>query len=253
MEAGTTLRRDHPPRSLGPAAGPPDDLDASLADLAVLAEPLRRRIFQLVRRGGRPATRDEVAAAAGISRRLAAFHLDRLVGSGLLCAHSQGATGIRKVGRRPKVYEAGRVRIRVSIPERQPGVLADILLATLLDPEAGDAVRGVATRAAHRHGVELGRAARWLADGAGPGPGSGRAPEWTALETLGFEPYEEVPGVVRLRNCPFQPLADRSPELVCGLNHTLLAGVLAGMRTTGVEAVLIPRAGECCVEIRMHG
>ncbi len=232
----------------GATASPTDDLEASFAHLAVLSETVRRRIFQVVRRAGRPVTRDEVAAAVDISRKLAAFHLDRLVEAGLLRAHSRAAGGIRRVGRRPKVYEPAGVQVRVSIPERRHAVLADILLATLLDPDAGDAVRGAATRAAHEHGVGLGRAARRLADGSGQGSGleRGRA----VLETLGFEPYEETPGVLRLRNCPFHPLANRSPELVCGLNHTLLAGLLAGLDADDARAVLSPRAGECCVEIR---
>ena len=54
----------------------------------------------------------------------------------------------------------------------------------------------------------------------------------------------------RLRNCPFHPLAARSPEFVCGLNHAFLAGVVDGLQASAMEAVLDPRAGECCVELR---
>jgi predicted ArsR family transcriptional regulator len=38
--------------------------------------------------------------------------------------------------------------------------------------------------------------------------------------------------------------------MVCGINHAFLTGVLDGLDTTAVHAVLDPRAGECCVELR---
>jgi predicted ArsR family transcriptional regulator len=54
-----------------------------------------------------------------------------------------------------------------------------------------------------------------------------------------------------LRNCPFQQLARRAPELVCGLNHEFLAGLLAGLRSRRVDAVLQPDPAaaptRCCV------
>ena len=54
-----------------------------------------------------------------------------------------------------------------------------------------------------------------------------------------------------LRNCPFQQLARRAPELVCGLNQQFLAGLLAGLRSRRVDAVLQPDAAadptRCCV------
>ena len=58
--------------------------DATLSSLAVLGDPTRRRLYDYVvgRRGG--VGRDEAAEAAGISRMLAAFHLDKLVAAGLL-------------------------------------------------------------------------------------------------------------------------------------------------------------------------
>ncbi|WP_318216156.1 hypothetical protein [Streptomyces sp. SCL15-6] len=58
-----------------------------------------------IRRAGRAVTRDEAAAGFGISRKLAAFHLDELVDAGLLRARYEAPDGIRKVGRRPKVCE----------------------------------------------------------------------------------------------------------------------------------------------------
>jgi predicted ArsR family transcriptional regulator len=65
------------------------------------------------------------------------------------------------------------------------------------------------------------------------------------LEQHGFEPHREAPTELRLVNFPFHPLAARSPELVCGINHAFLTGLEA----TGIDAVLAPRPGRCCVEL----
>jgi predicted ArsR family transcriptional regulator len=214
-----------------------DDLESgALARAALLADPVRRRIFRVVRRARRPVTRDEVAASARVSRNLAAFHLDKLVEAGLLRAGRQLATGTARVGRKPKVYEAGPVEVHLDVPQRQHALLARVLVETLA---AGDGVPPAVLDAAARRGEELGRAA-----------GGEAAGVVAALERLGFEPYEAEPSVLRLANCPFHPLAAGSPDLVCGLNQALVAGLLTGLSADGMEAVLAPRAGECCVEIR---
>ena len=53
-----------------------------------------------------------------------------------------------------------------------------------------------------------------------------------------------------LLNCPFHHLAARSPELACGINHAFVCGNLDGLEATGVDAVLAPHPGQCCVELR---
>ena len=50
--------------------------------LAFLDDPKRRQLYELVVASDRPMGRDEAAGALGISRELAAFHLDRLVQPG---------------------------------------------------------------------------------------------------------------------------------------------------------------------------
>src|SRR3982751_6021956 len=59
---------------------PTSDLD----QLGALAEPVRRRLYAFVSAAGDPVDRDQAAAGTGITRSLAAFHLDRLVEAGLL-------------------------------------------------------------------------------------------------------------------------------------------------------------------------
>ena len=77
-----------------------------------------------------------------------------------------------------------------------------------------------------------------------------RARARAVLERLGFEPYDSGPSALRLGNCPFHPLNAESRELVCGLNIALIEGLLRGIGAKGAQAVLAPRSGECCVEIR---
>ncbi|MGV9678734.1 helix-turn-helix transcriptional regulator [Nocardia sp. NPDC003482] len=218
--------------------------DAAIGAVAALDDELRRRMYRFIREAGRPVTRDEAAEYVGISRKLAAFHLDKMVDVGLLRAHYEHVGGIRRVGRTPKVYRPVDADVRVSIPERRPEVLADILVDAVLDQRDGESGRAAAVRAAAERGAATGRELR-------PGTGTGeRALLRNALAERGFEPADTAPGGIRLRNCPFHPLAARAPDLVCALNHSYLTGLLAGLGADSTRAVLAPAPGECCVEIR---
>jgi predicted ArsR family transcriptional regulator len=224
--------------------------DPAIRAVAALEDELRRGMYAFIRRAERPVTRDEAAASVGISRKLAAFHLDKLVEVGLLRAHYEAVGGIRRAGRRPKVYEPSALHIQISIPQRQHHLLADILLDAVLTEGEGENAREAAVRVARDGGREIGTTQR---DQTRPGRLSAeRALTLVAgvLAGHGFEPARHAPTCVRLRNCPFQPLAARAPALVCGINHAFLTGLLAGLNATTVEAVLEPRAGECCVELR---
>ena len=57
---------------------------SGLAALSGLDDPVRRRLYEAVAGRDEPVGRDEAAAATGIGRALAAYHLDKLVGLGLL-------------------------------------------------------------------------------------------------------------------------------------------------------------------------
>ena len=220
-----------------------------IAAIAALDDELRRRMHAFVRRADRPVTRDEAAASVGISRKLAAFHLDKLVAAGLLKAGYANLSGVRRVGRAPKVYEPADVDVRVSIPPREFDVLADILVDAVLTETDGERARDAALRVAADRGLRLGEDER---DQARPGRlGTERALTLAGevLERLGFEPVRETPDLLCLRNCPFHPLAAKAPELVCGINHAFLSGLLAGLNATTVHATLVPRPGACCVEL----
>lgn len=224
--------------------------DPAIRAVAVLDDELRGGLYEFIRRAHRPVTREEAAASVGISRKLAAFHLDKLVDVGLLRTHSEPVGGIRKVGRAPKVYEPGTRDIQVVIPARRHDALAGILLDAVVAEGEGEDARQAAVRIAGEQGEQLGAATR-----ARDRPGHlGAERALTTAESMlaehGFEPSRETPTCVRLRNCPFHPLTAKAPDLVCGINQAFLAGFLTGLEATTVRAVLAPRPGHCCVELR---
>lgn len=245
--------------------------DPAIRAIAALDDDLRWGMYEFIRTARRPVTRDEAAAAVGISRKLAAFHLDKLVEAGALRARYERAAGVRRVGRAPKVYESSGIDIQVSIPPRSHEILAGILLeAVVAEGRAvagadgavvgeGHAVAGegrvegardVVRRVARDRGERIGAAERQRVRPGRLGAERALTVATQLLAERGFQPARESATCIRLRNCPFHPLSAEAPELVCGLNHAFLAGMLDGLEASSVEAVLDPRPGECCVELR---
>ncbi|WP_344596717.1 transcriptional regulator [Streptomyces violaceusniger] len=228
---------------------PVDAVNTAIDSVSVLSEDSRRRMFVFIRRAGRAVTRDEAAASVGISRKLAAFHLDKLVDAGLLHARYETPGGMRKVGRRPKVYEPTDAQITVSIPERRHELLADLLLDAVLTEGADENAAQAAVRTAEQRGRRMGETARDETRPGRLGPERGLTVCERLLDEYGYEPVREAPTELRLRNCPFHPLTAKAPDLVCGMNHAFLAGYLNGLEVNGVRAVLAPEPGECCVRL----
>jgi predicted ArsR family transcriptional regulator len=71
-----------------------------------------------------------------------------------------------------------------------------------------------------------------------------------ALAELGFEPRPEAEGRLILRNCPFHEIAQMHPDLVCGINHAFVTGLLTGLQIRALTAHVAPRPGACCVALR---
>jgi predicted ArsR family transcriptional regulator len=222
---------------------------SAIDSVSVLSEDSRRRMFAFIRRARRAVTRDEAAASVGISRKLAAFHLDKLVDAGLLRARYETPGGTRKVGRQPKVYEPTDAQITVNIPDRRHELLADLLLDAVLTERAGENATQAAMRAAEQRGRRVGEAARHETRPGRLGAERGLTVCERLLDGYGYEPVRETPTRLRLRNCPFHPLAAKAPDLVCGMNHAFLSGCLEGLEVNGVQAVLAPEPGECCVRL----
>lgn len=220
--------------------------------VAALDEPIRRRIFDFVRRARRAVSRDDVAGEVGISRKLAAFHLDKLLERGLLKTHyarpeGRGGPG---AGRSAKFYEPSDTEIDVSIPPRRYDLAGELLLEAVLSAAPKEEARAAALRVARERGLELGsahRAERKLRTlGAERALGVARE----LLEELGFEPYSDERRTLALRNCPFHSLARNAPDLVCAMNQAFIDGVLRGLGNETVDAVLSCKVGDCCVTLQ---
>src|ERR687897_682981 len=121
--------------------------------IAALEDDLRRRMYVFIRGQGRPVSRDEAAEQVGISRKLAAFHLDKLVERGLLTAHYARLPGRggRGAGRSSKLYEPSDLEIDVSIPERRYEIVGAALTEDSKEPP-----REVARRIAYDRGHAIG-------------------------------------------------------------------------------------------------
>lgn len=213
-----------------------DKTQGDVSALGLLADPARRRLYDFVVEQRSPVTREDAAAAAGTSRNLAAYHLDKLAEAGLLdisYARRPGRTGPGS-GRPAKRYTRSTRELTVSFPPRNYSLLAHILADAADTAEAGP-VRASLTHAAEHAGRALGEQAQDLP---------------TALTAAGYEPADTDAGDVILRNCPFHSIVQDHTELVCALNHAVIRGTLAGTGDDPDRAELDPCDGRCCVIIR---
>jgi predicted ArsR family transcriptional regulator len=231
------------------------DVDQQLTGLAGLGDPIRRALYRYVADRGVPVSRDDAAHAAGISRPLAAYHLDKLVDDGLLEPRYQRRSGRRGpgAGRPAKHYIRADRQLELSLPARDYAALAE-LLAHAVEADPSGAAQTALNRAATTLGAELGaQAATWTA------PDGDSDQVLTALRQAlaarGYEPDEEGDGTIRLRNCPFDRIAAHHRQLVCGANHAMLQALtdqVDGDPPT-VRAVLDPQPGRCCVTLTRDG
>jgi len=223
--------------------------ERQLERCTVLADPTRRAVYQWVREAHRAVTREDVAAGTGLSRSLAAFHLERLLEAGLVSAdyaRPPGRSG-PGAGRPAKRYLPSGAELAIEIPPRSYA-FAGRLLARAVDRAGGPgSARDEVMRVAATEGRALGTAATTSEDAtrdAGPGAVLDRV-----LVDLGFEPVAAETGEIVLANCPFHALTEVATELVCGMNAALVEGVLDGLGRDDLEARLEPAEGRCCVVV----
>jgi predicted ArsR family transcriptional regulator len=228
----------------------PTDIDQQLTGLAGLGDPLRRALYRHVAERGVPVSRDDAALAIGISRPLAAYHLDKLVDDGLLEARYQrrGSRQGPGAGRPAKHYVRADRPIELSLPARDYAALAE-LLAGAVEADPSGAARTALNRAAASLGAELGTEAV-SHPGQDDHPGHVLAALRQTLAARGYEPYEDADGSIRLRNCPFDRIAAHHRQLVCGANHAMLQALTDHLDgDPPVQAVLDPQPGRCCVAL----
>jgi predicted ArsR family transcriptional regulator len=202
--------------------------------LGSLADPTRMSLYEFVARSTEAVGRDEAAAAVGIPRQTAAYHLDRLAADGLVevdFVRRTGRTG-PGAGRPAKLYRRSNQELEITVPPRRYLLAARVFLEAVAgaDPRGGG--RSGLADSARRIGVSLGRAGLT-----------------TALEEAGYAPEVSSENEIKFLNCPFHALAETDREITCGMNLELVKGIIEGAGDTA-SAHLEPEPGYCCVRIR---
>lgn len=208
-----------------------------VAAVASIGDPLRRSLFEFVTRSGTAVDRDEAAAALGIPRGTAAFHLERLAESGLLETEFRRRSGKSGpgAGRPAKFYRRASTEIVVSVPQRHYDLAAELLSSAIEEAERsgdpiGEALEHVSTELGRRLGTEAGSLEHML-------------------EATGYEPVATDDGGLVLANCPFHRLAQRHTATICAANAALLRGAAQGADEPDRLVRLEPRDGHCCVRV----
>jgi predicted ArsR family transcriptional regulator len=215
------------------------------AGIAALADPTRRRLYEYVVAAREPVGREQAATALELSISTVGFHLDKLVAEGLLATEFRRLTGRSGpgAGRPAKLYRRGEREFAVALPARRYDLVGEILASAYDEAATGVPLQDALSGSARSEGVGLGEES--LRAGA-TADLDGVA---TVLTAQGFEAHlEESDPVVDLANCPFDSLARRHTDLVCGLNRHFVQGVADGLGCDA-EARLEPEPGRCCVKV----
>jgi predicted ArsR family transcriptional regulator len=232
-----------------------DTTEAQIERLAgALGDPTRRRVFFTVREAGDAVSKDDVARAVGIDRRLAGFHLDKLVDQGFLVAEFHRRTGRSGpgAGRPAKHYRLAEAELTVGLPERHYDLLASLLLKAASD-ESGATGQDVLDRVGYEFGYQVG-----LTEIAGgrTRPGQEGVDAVTEVVRLlsryGFAAEADGTGTIRACACPFEELAFGDPERICGLDRAIWKGMLAAFDQHATLSVAATRAkgdAACVAEV----
>lgn len=230
-----------------------EDFEERVAGVASLAEPQRRALYRYVVTRGDAVSKDDAAAAMGVARSVAAFHLDRLVADGLLITEFRRLTGRQGpgAGRPAKLYRRAEGELSVSLPARQYDLAAKLLAAAVNEAtHTGAPVGEALTRAAAERGRAFGDQARGKA-GKRPSRRALLDATVAVLNEQGYEPRPSRSEIV-LANCPFHALVEEQRDLVCGMNHDLLCGMAHAVDDDILAARLAPSEGNCCVRLDVH-
>ncbi len=208
-----------------------------ISTVAALDDTVRRAVFDFVTRSPTAVSRDAAAEELGLSRRVAALHLDRLAEVGLLVVefrrlHERSGPG---AGRPSKLYRRAADEVEVSVPTRQYELIGQLFVGAVAESlETGADLADVLGRRAYEAGAALG----------------GRGGDMlSTLEEVGYEPQwmDDGHGLI-LANCPFHRIAREHTNLVCGVNLKLLRG-LADTQPNPPAVGLEPAPTRCCVRI----
>lgn len=221
------------------------NLASHAAGIGALADDRRRTLYEYVVAQPDPVGREQAAAALDIAQHNVNFHLDRLVGEGLLEVEYRRLTGKSGpgAGRPSKLYRRADREFAVSLPPRRYDLVGDILAAAVSRTAAGLPLEEALHEVAIEEGRDVGGAAT------GVDAGDPLAAMAQVLASQGYEPQVGADAVV-LSNCPFDTLAKKHTDLVCGINRDFVQGVAEGLGCDQVAACLEPEPGQCCVKAR---
>lgn len=213
----------------------------------MLEEPNRRRLYDLVASAQAAVGRDEAAEALGMSRELAAFHLDRLTDAGLLTTEYRRRNGRAGpgAGRPAKLYRRSGGEVSVSLPPRRYDRAAEAMAMAL--ESLGRRGKGAVEPVAHRQGLaEAGR----VRDAASVEPAASEAELVNVLRTAGYAPERDsLDGSITLRNCPYDALVASHRDLTCSMNVAWAEGVVEGLGAP-MTVEFAPAPERCCVVLR---
>lgn len=210
--------------------------DDDLTAVAALADPVRRELVRILEASTEPLGRDELAERVGLPRATAAFHLEKLVDSGVLVAEfrHRGERRGPGSGRPAKFYALARDEFAAAVPPRRYDLAGELLASAVeLSDATGRPVRECLLSVAGEQGAARSDASRPLSD---------------TLGDLGYEPVDDAEGGFVLANCPFHRLSSRHTDVICSANVAYVSALSAGAsdpRDTWLE----PLAGGCCVRV----
>jgi predicted ArsR family transcriptional regulator len=210
--------------------------DDDLTAVAALAEPVRRELVRLLEAAAEPLGRDEFAERMGLSRATVAFHLERLVDSGVLVAEFRHRGDKRGPGsgRPAKFYSLARDEFTAAVPARRYDLAGELLASAVERSDStGRPVRECLLHVAAENGAQRSDATRPLTD---------------TLGELGYEPVDDDQGGYVLANCPFHRLSSRHTDVICSANVAYVGALSAGASDPR-ETWLEPLAGGCCVRV----
>ena len=191
---------------------------------AVLADGTRYRIYRsIMERPGVQVTVAEVADLFGLHPNVARMHLGKLAQVDLL------STSLRKSdggGRPARLYELSGHVSTICLPPRRYELLASLAVAALSETADVEAVSRVCKDFGRRAGLQM-----FEARG-----GNGKFDRDAAVALLtevindsGMIALTEWDGstlTVDIRNCVFREISSSRPDLVCGMHHAFMEGVV---------------------------
>jgi predicted ArsR family transcriptional regulator len=222
---------------------------------AALGDVTRRRVFFALRSAGGVQTKDDIARAVGIDRRLAGFHLDKLVEYGFATASLDRPRGVTGPGRPAKRYAVAHESVLIAAPERHYELLASLLLRATR--EGGEASQEALERVGYEYGLKMGLA-EVVAGRERPSADSlaqALEPVARLLTTMGFsadaDPAGSAAVALRACACPFEELAFDEPGRICGLDRAIWRGMIAAFAPEARVTVDNTRAGgdEACLMV----